>query len=253
MTRSDRIARARELARDHPASADLLSFYADLVNVQQTLLQRVSPPALGVDCEAIAQLVPEFLTWLRRAGPEHLSTAASNLLRDDTTNWTQLIERYWKTEGHALDDVDDLYVFVIEAVLQPFAEAFALSGAAASAIGKGCPVCSGQPVVATLRERGHGARRALICGLCLTEFTSLRVRCPVCDESRFDALPVYRAEHLAGVRVDACDTCRTYIKTIDLTENGSAIPVVDDLATVSLDLWAQQQGYRKIRPNLLRI
>ena len=253
MTRSDRIARARALAREHPASADLLSFYADVVEIQQTLLDRVTPPALGLECEAVSQLAPDFLSWLSRAAPDHLASAASDLLRRADTDWAQLIERYWKTEGHDLDDVDDVRLFVVEAVLQPFAEAFATTSSGASAVGNGCPVCSGRPAVATLRERGHGARRALVCGLCLTEFPSLRVRCPACDESRFDSLPVYRADDFAGVRVDACDTCKTYIKTIDLTENGSAIPIVDDLATVSLDMWAQEQGYRKIRPNLLRI
>jgi FdhE protein len=254
MNRSDvRIARARELAREHAASSEILSFYADLMRAQQTLLQRSAPPALGLDFDAVADLVPEFLLWLRRAAPDHLAQAAANLLRDSETDWRRLIDSYWNTPGHDLNTLDDVRLFVIEAVLQPFAEAFASTSDTASAMSQCCPVCNGRPVVSTLRERGHGGRRGLVCGLCLTEFAWLRMQCPACDESRFDALPVYRAETLAGVRVDACETCKTYIKTIDLTENGSAVPVVDDLATISLDLWAQQQGYRKLRPNVLRI
>jgi FdhE protein len=35
-----------------------------------------------------------------------------------------------------------------------------------------------------------------------------------------------------------------------LTKNGLAVPVIDEVATLSLDLWAQQQGYRKLQPNL---
>jgi formate dehydrogenase maturation protein FdhE len=55
------------------------------------------------------------------------------------------------------------------------------------------------------------------------------------------------------VRADACDNCGLHIKTIDFTASGTASPLVDDLASLPLDLWAVEQGYRKIRPNLLRL
>jgi FdhE protein len=51
--------------------------------------------------------------------------------------------------------------------------------------------------------------------------------------------------------MECCDSCRTYLKTIDLTKNGLADPLVDELAHVPLDLWAQERGYAKLRPNLL--
>jgi formate dehydrogenase maturation protein FdhE len=53
------------------------------------------------------------------------------------------------------------------------------------------------------------------------------------------------------VRVEACDTCRQYIKTIDLTKNGRAVPVVDKLAAIPLSLWAAENGYVKVSTNLL--
>jgi FdhE protein len=53
--------------------------------------------------------------------------------------------------------------------------------------------------------------------------------------------------------VDACDSCRRYVKTIDLTRDGTAVPIVDDIATLTLDLWARGQGYERLRPNLLRL
>jgi len=51
--------------------------------------------------------------------------------------------------------------------------------------------------------------------------------------------------------VECCDTCHTYIKSIDLSKNGLADPLVDELASVPLDLWAQDRGYAKLHPNLL--
>jgi FdhE protein len=51
--------------------------------------------------------------------------------------------------------------------------------------------------------------------------------------------------------VEACDSCQTYIKSVDLTKNGLAVPVVDELATIALNLWAEENGYRKLQLNLL--
>jgi len=64
-------------------------------------------------------------------------------------------------------------------------------------------------------------------------------------------LPVYTASQFEHVRVEACDSCKSYIKTIDLTKNGYAVPIVDELATIPLTLWAQERGYSKLQPNLL--
>jgi len=115
-----------------------------------------------------------------------------------------------------------------------------------------CRWCGDQPLVGVLREEGHGARRALVCARCLIARDYLRVVCPACGEETFDALPIYTAEQFAHVRIDACDTCKHYLKTIDGTKDGLADPVVDDLASVALDLWAREQGYVRTRQNLLR-
>ena len=40
--------------------------------------------------------------------------------------------------------------------------------------------------------------------------------------------------------VEACDSCHCYLKSVDLTVNGLAVPVVDELATAAaLDVWAE--------------
>jgi hypothetical protein len=36
----------------------------------------------------------------------------------------------------------------------------------------------------------------------------------------------------------------------DLSKNGNAVPVMDELATVSLNLWAQEHNYKKAQPCL---
>ena len=56
-------------------------------------------------------------------------------------------------------------------------------------------------------------------------------------------LAIYAAKEFSHVRVEACDVCHSYIKTVDLTKDGLAVPVVDELATIPLNLWATEHGY----------
>ena len=284
----ERIARARALAAEHSAAAGILTFYASLAGYQRSLCcrppQSWGPPLGGlirlkpdptelkpdptdqtpdffqtVDLDGASAAVPDFLAWLQEAAPEPLARAAAAMSRLEREEWRQLMDGC-RTQSD--DDLrpDDAMTFVMEAVVQPFTEAAAIAWragggpkpSAPDVRASRCPICFGRPVVAILREEGHGARRTLLCARCLNEWEFPRVVCPACDEQRFDALPVYTADVFSHVRIDACDSCKRYLKTVDLTKNGLAVPLVDDLASVALDLWAHEQGYRRLRTNLLR-
>ena len=149
-------------------------------------------------------------------------------------------------------DAADARAFVIEAMLQPLAEVSA--GNSRDAMrgqmprhDSRCPFCQQRPAAGVLRDAGQGTRRGLVCGLCFTEWAFERIGCPSCGEQRFDALPVYTAEQVAAVRVDGCDSCGVYLKTIDASKDATIVPEVDDLATLTLDLWAREHGYRRLR------
>jgi formate dehydrogenase maturation protein FdhE len=107
-----------------------------------------------------------------------------------------------------------------------------------------------RPLCAVLRPEGDGGKRSLVCAVCLVEWEFNRIRCPNCGEEDERKLPVYTAEQIGWVRVEACDSCRSYLKSIDLTKNGLAVPEVDEIAAVALDIWAAEQGYSKLCPNL---
>jgi FdhE protein len=114
-----------------------------------------------------------------------------------------------------------------------------------------CPVCGSKPQVGALRPEGDGAKRSLICGLCQAEWDYRRIVCPACGEEDVSKLAIYTAKEFNHVRVEACDGCRSYLKTVDLTKDGHAVPVVDELAAIPLDLWAAEHSYQKLRTNLL--
>jgi FdhE protein len=248
-----RIARARSLASASSSASAILSFYADLAEFQkQITLDPRETCDLRDAARSAAASLPDFLRWLEARAPSPLARAAADGRERPPHEWNALLLQ--RVESGRSDE-DGPTAFIVEALLQPFVEraAQAVRLQADTAYSRRCPICASAPVVAALREEGQGARRTLVCALCANEWNYLRVQCPSCEENRFDALPVYTADAPANVRIDACDSCRTYIKTVDLTRDGLAVPMVDDLANLALDLWARERGYRRLYPNLLRI
>ena len=176
-----------------------------------------------------------------------------------------------KPESDA-DEVDGLFSFYARAFLEPVVTSLAQAASVAQAASiaqaatiaeqdlrpptawtqNSCFACGGQPQVAVLRDLpdsvGH---RSLTCSMCSTEWRFQRLTCPRCGETEADKLPVHTAESIDHVRVDTCTTCSRYIKTVDLRQQGNAVPLVDELAAIELDLWAQEQGLTKLRANLL--
>ena len=115
-----------------------------------------------------------------------------------------------------------------------------------------CFECGASPAVAVLRDLPEAlGSRSLICSLCATEWRFNRLTCAHCGETEADKILVHTADSVAHVRVDECRSCRRYLKTVDLRQRGDAVPVVDELATVELDLWARDRGLTKLRANVL--
>jgi formate dehydrogenase accessory protein FdhE len=267
---SQRIGRAEAIQADVPAAAEILTFYAGLARLQQTLLDQPPRELAGtsfrsaLDLEPPLAAVPVLLDWLSTRAPAALAARAESLVDVPQDVWRNTMRDYVADEVEAATDDEHVMAFVVGAAVQPVAEYLAIqrqprtaerrpSDPGAGGASSICPMCGGAPVVGALREEGHGGRRGLVCGFCLTEWNYLRVVCPACDERTFDALPVFTSDTFPHVRIDACDTCRSYLKTVDLTRDGRAVPIVDDLATVTLDLWARERGYTRVTPNLLSL
>jgi FdhE protein len=91
------------------------------------------------------------------------------------------------------------------------------------------------------------------CALCGLEWIFERILCPSCFEEDPHKLPSFRDERHPTVRIETCETCRHYVKSIDLSEDARPLPEVDDLVSISMDLWAVNQGYSRIEPGLAGI
>jgi len=77
------------------------------------------------------------------------------------------------------------------------------------------------------------------------------VVCASCGEERPFKLAYFQSDQFDHVRIEACESCKQYIKGIDQTRFGLAVPLIDDVASAALDLWATEKGYAKIELNLV--
>jgi len=53
------------------------------------------------------------------------------------------------------------------------------------------------------------------------------------------------------MRIEACESCRLYILSIDLATERAAVLLVDEMAAIPLDLYARERGFSKVIPNLM--
>jgi FdhE protein len=241
-----RIARAQELSQQNHSAAELLGFYAHIAAFQKSFYDDLQTTWPEDGMKAIMPRVPGLLKVVAEHGPKALAEKAE-AFADNEAGWHKMF-----TSNDA--DQDPAEVFFVRALLQPYTEfAARLAGINQDGATPVCPFCGEKPVVAVLRGEGDGAKRSLVCSLCSTEWEFRRILCPACGEQNKDNLPVYTASEFDHVRVEACDSCRGYVKAIDLTKNGLAVPVVDELASVALDVWAGEKGYTKLMPNLLAL
>jgi FdhE protein len=259
---AQRIQRAHDLSERYKNSSELLLYYGRLALYQQCLFNtyqengsEVSPGDASdpwpLFIESVLPQFQEFLGSLGDAAPALVRIRSLTLATLEPDEQEPLLRRFWDGELPN-DPTSTADYFILLAFLQPYAEWLAQSGYhnTGMATHATCPVCASEPICAVLRDQHHGARKSLICSLCMHEWPFLRVACPACGEERFESLPVFTAEEYPHVRVDACLTCKHYLKTIDMTKDGLAVPIVDELAAVSLDLWAREQGYEKLVRNL---
>lgn len=277
-----RIERAQQLAEPAGPSQKIMAFYFEVLRWQQRLFKHINESSrqrrltgsFESDHPHFLDQLSSLLDLVRQHGSEALAAQADEITSQPSA-WKMLLQSYWQ------GDIESDSVFFARACLQPYLELLAntqtlpfdskltaVSGGQIEELTEArphrlCPFCGRKPLVAflstdtsmpgILEGSAEGGRRFLMCGDCSTIWPYRRIACVNCEEESPYKLPYYVAEDMRNVRVECCDACRHYIKSIDLTQDNRAVPLVDELAATPLDLWARDQGYTKIQINLAGI
>jgi len=240
-----RAERAAALAPESPAAREPLEFAAGLYRAQgvmaAVLTERPLTGRLADDLGAVHEPLGGVRRYVARRGPAPLAAAAAE--RPDRS----LLE-WWQGARSGSDD------YLARAELRAYVEVLAARGLRPDPVPAdgGCGFCGSRPWIAWRRAEAssEGAQRFLGCGLCGGAWAVARIHCPSCGEEHPDKLPVFTSARHPAVRLEACATCRRYVKSLDLTVDARAVPEVDDLLSVAMDLWAADEGYTRLEPGL---
>jgi hypothetical protein len=266
--------RAEALRARHPFAAEPLTLYLALLPIQEdawSCALESPPPPDELPRWALAHVLPAVVAATVAAGPAALGEAAGDRIGegaagDALAGWLA---------GAELDPLDQ---YLARASLGPVLEALGDQAGAACTGWPGaderaerCPSCGGPPQLSCLASTGESlvsGPRSLLCARCGTSWGCSRSVCPACGERGEEQLQVY-AEHLEGpvsgrsngdgdarpvfphLRIAACSTCSRYLVEVDMARDARAVPEVDELAALPLDLYAADQGLTKVIPNLM--
>lgn len=247
MTFEQRSARAALLAAENEVAREPLEFAAALCAAQAECADRLEPVALTGSLTDDAEKLVTLIRPVLQVIAAHSEVAEQRLSDDPSTAKTRL-NVFW-SENH-----ND---YIARALLQPYAEVLRERKIDPDRIhSRGhCPFC-GAAAWISFRKSAPDADsgfRYLGCSLCGLEWSFNRISCPSCGEEDPHKLPVFHSDAHKNVRLETCETCLRYVKSIDLTIDARPIPAVDDLVSLSMDLWAVEEGYTRLEPGIAGI
>jgi FdhE protein len=278
---TDRRRRTEVLRNRHAFAREPLDFYGALLGVQEQAYEdaiSARPPAHDLVAYTAEVVVPAVVDTSLAAGPGMLRDSVAQRL--ETTDPREFIAAW--IEGHDQTTADR---FLARASVGPVLEALGAEAAATCAGVRDhlhCPNCGGPPQLsyfALPSEDLASGGRFLVCARCHASWGYARMTCPGCGEDSSSRLPIFSEEGTASgergsvvrglegrlgdqrvsagkavfphIRIEACETCRRYLLGVDLAADPTAVPVVDELAALPLDLYARERGFSKIIPNLM--
>jgi FdhE protein len=257
--------RGEALRGRHPHAAQLLTLYLALLDAWEQAWRRARadrPEPTALAGWAAAHAVPPVVAATVQHGPEPLASAVSDLPAAELlAGWLA---------GEELPPVERyLARAALRGPLEVVDAGAACARDPASRGGRRCPACGGAPQL-SFRSNPDDAlvsgRRQLACARCGHGWAYTSNTCAACGETAGGKRTVF-AEHRDGpvvgrgsetstllfphLRIEACDSCTRYLIDVDLGVDARAVPEVDELTAVPLDLFAAERGLRKIVPNLM--
>lgn len=278
---AERRRRTLELKGRHAFAAELLDFYGAVLGVQEKAFDEaksIRPPAQHLVAYVAEMVVPAVVNVSVACGPAKLREGVAT--RMDAGDPREIVAAWIGGEEQPVVDR-----YIARAALGPVLEALGPE-VAASCIGVRdrlhCPYCGGAPQLSYFAVAGEdlaAGGRFLCCARCHATWGYPRMTCAGCGESSTSRLPIFSEEGTTSgergsvvrglpvgpnghngsapkaifphVRIETCDSCRRYLLNIDLAADPAAVPIVDELDALPLDLFARERGFSKITPNLL--
>jgi FdhE protein len=251
---AERRERARDLGARYDFAQDPLRLYLALVDAQERAFERAladRPSADDLPDYVVRVALPGVMEAALAAGPESLRETVLSRFHDGDLEG--IVESWLRG-----DEQEGTDTFLARASASPVLEALpdlATTLRSSDTDDRHCPCCGGLPQLAMFGETGEAlltSPRKLLCSRCANQWVLSRMTCASCGETSGAKMPILSDVDLfPHLRIDACEICRGYLITVDQRKDPRAVPVVDELAALPLDLVAAERGYTKIARNLM--
>ena len=271
--------RAATLIKERPSHKEVLEFYKDVVTEQYSILSKVKTAPIEIAGEDFKEKILQGFPLVEKRALNLDVPSATRLfkrlckimsLNKKASQDIERITQAYKTKEIDLKELfkqtdsdnneyitalskklgvkEDVLLFLARNSIKPVFEAYAKElkkHVDQERWWKGyCPICGSEPFMAEFKEDGA---RFLVCSSCNFEWRFNRLKCPFCENEDHEKLRYFHTEKEGtAYRVDVCEKCKRYIKTIDTNETGEiVIPLLEDAGTLHLDILAQKEGYTK--------
>ena len=271
--------RVAAMVKERPSHKEVLKFFEDVVKEQYTIRSKVKTAPLDIDEQDFKRKIIEGFPLVEKKALTLDVPSATRLFKrlckilsrnkkslKDAERITQALRKkeidilelfkhadsgdgeYVNALAKKLGVKEDVLTFLARNSIKPIFEAYAKvlsTYVDQERWWRGyCPICGSEPFMAELKEDGA---RFLVCSSCEFEWRYNRLKCPFCENEDQKKLRYFFTEKEGkAYRVDVCEKCKRYIKTIDTKELGEeVIPLLEDAGTLHLDVLAQQEGYSR--------
>jgi len=271
--------RVATMVKERPSHKEVLEFFKDVLTEQYTMKSKfktaplevnkddfktkviegfplVEKGALTLDIPSATRLFKRLCKILsRNKKASHDVELVTKALRNKGIDILELFKQAGSENGDYISDLseklkvkEDVLFFLARNSVKPIFEAYAdelKNYVDQERWWRGyCPICGSEPFMAELKEEGA---RFLVCSSCNFEWRFHRLKCPFCENENHEKLRYFYTEKEGkAYRVDVCEKCKRYIKTVDTKELGEdVIPLIEDAGTLYLDVLAQKEGYTK--------
>jgi formate dehydrogenase maturation protein FdhE len=234
--------------RNDSAANPLLAKYIELVSIQDEMSSMLMETCEVLNATSDFVLLSYFHDETLRPilAKARREAVASGLPAEEASSAASL-EELW----HQVDEFEYPADFPARLVIEVFAtEASLLPHREIETRRDRCPHCGFPVLCAILREAGSGRMRSGCCSLCASEWSVPRLGCLRCGELQSAKLPIFTFEEFPHGRVEACESCEGWLKSIDLAKDTESLPMPDDVWSSAANLWASQQGYKPIGSSL---
>ncbi|RMH81111.1 MAG: formate dehydrogenase accessory protein FdhE [Acidobacteria bacterium] len=238
--------RVNILKSKYPEASELLDFYWDIYRLQEEQKEHIRKK--GKDWKDSKDWFIELLDFCIQRGSPVIKERAEELRHED---WSELVHRMERFLIEKEENLLDRFFFL--SFLAPFYELKReiLDIDPYNWLRNHCPVCGFRPSLSYLADTEDvEGGRFLVCPLCDSHWLYNRAMCVSCGNVEDESIDYYYDQSNSAVQLQVCKRCGYYIKLVDLRIDGLAIPRMDDVATLTLDLWAEERGFKRFEKNL---